>query len=71
MLWFNHISMGFWVCKCRACRHLWKNRDGKRIKHRKNPYREQVYRAIIKKLRQAKHKEELPRWTFSTGSYTD
>lgn len=53
--------MGFGVCKCRACRHLWKNRDGNRIKHRKNPYREQVYRAIIKKLRQAKHKEELPR----------
>lgn len=53
--------MGFGVCKCRACRHLRMDRNGEWFKHRKNPYREQVYRAIIKKLRQAKHKEELPR----------
>ena len=63
--------MGFGVCKCRACRHIRKNERGHWVKHRKNPYREQVYRAIVKKLRQAKHKEELPRWTFSTGGYTD
>ena len=63
--------MGFGVCKCRACRHLWKNRDGKRIKHRKNPYRANVYRAITKKLRQAKHKEELPNRLFNVMRYTD
>lgn len=70
MLWHNYVSMWFGVCKCKACRHLSFER-GKWNKHRRNPYRAYVYRAITKKLRQAKHKEELPRWTFSTGSYTD
>ena len=67
----NRIAMWFWVCRCKACRHLSQDRNWKRNKHRKNPYREQVYRLIIKKLRQAKHLEDIPRWTFNTWSYTD
>lgn len=63
--------MGFWVCQCKACKHLLQDRNGKWFKHHKYKERYYVYRKIIKKLRQAKHEEEIPYWTFSTGSYTD
>lgn len=63
--------MGFWVCQCKACKHLIKDRNGKWFKHHKHKQRSHVYKTIIKRLRQHKHEEELPRWLFSTGSYTD
>ena len=56
----NHISMGFGLCQCRQC----KNKHRSRI-------RQSEYRRIVKKLRQARHKEELPTWTFNTMKYTD
>lgn len=58
----NHISMGFWLCKCLQCRGThWSRRK----------IRKSEYRRIIKRLRRAKHNSELPNNTFDTMHYTD
>lgn len=67
----NHISMGFGLCRCRACRHLDLDRKGNRTKHRTNPYRKLAYKKLTKTLRQNKFKEELPYRLFNLGSYSD
>lgn len=67
----NRISMWFWLCKCRACRRIWKDKLGRRDKHHKNRERADKYRLIIKRIRRNKHNEELEKDTFNVGSYTD
>lgn len=54
----NFISMGFWLCKCKACK-----------RHKKE--RRWEYRRIIKKLRRIKNKEEFPHDILDTCKYTD
>lgn len=56
----NHISMWFGLCKCWMCKN----------KHRRK-IRQSEYRRITKKLRQAKHKSELPHDILNTMKYTD
>jgi len=68
----NHISMWFGLCHCRHCRHVHPYK--KWYKKYYNGWcriRKLQYRAITKKLRQAKHKEELPNRLFNVMRYTD
>ena len=67
----NFISMWFGLCKCRACRRIWKDKLWRRNKHHKNSERAYKYRLIIKRIRRNKHKEDLERNTFNVWSYTD
>lgn len=71
----NFISMGFGCCHCPYCRHVRKDKYGRRKTNKKSTYygslRPYQYKKIIKKLRQHKHDEELPNKLFNLMSYTD
>jgi len=68
----NFISMGFGCCHCRHCRHVHPYRKGyKKYYNWRCEIRKLQYRKVIKKLRQAKHKEELPNRLFNLMRYTD
>lgn len=61
MLSANKISMGFGLCKCKACRHYY-------WKHKKNKFRAYEYKRIIRQIRRQWAKEDID---IKSCHYTD